>query len=491
MKKSFEREALELAAILDTMADGVFVVDNDGHLIRWNRAMEKLTGYTAEEALGKTCRTLLRPDMQFEDCDGVGPYGPFVSGCDPYESGTVDNLETYVRTRDGEKVSVLASARLLYDHTNSVIGAVVTLKDISSIKRLEGEVDRLRRAIQDRHEFHNIIGHSAPMQQVFNLIELAADSQVTVLIQGETGTGKELVARAIHFNSERKNGPLVSVSCSALSESLLESELFGHVRGAFTGAIHERIGRFEQANGGTIFLDEIGEISPIVQVKLLRVLQEHQFERVGDSRTRTTDVRVICATHRNLRQLVREGLFREDLYYRLNVFPIYLPPLRERKEDVPLLLEAFRQRFCRETGKNVTGFTQEALRLLLDYCWPGNVRELENAVEHAFVIRQSGTIDLCDLPVEIRHDDLRERICHEQRVRQPLYAVPALAAPPPPVFPVRVRRRIEKEELLDALRATGWNKAETARRLGVSRVSVWRRMKALGIPPKAPETLSE
>jgi transcriptional regulator with GAF, ATPase, and Fis domain len=321
------------------------------------------------------------------------------------------------------------------------------------------------------------------MREVFGLIEMAAASPVTVLVQGETGTGKELVAKAIHYQSARRDGPLVSVNCSALTESLLESELFGHVRGAFTGAVGDRPGRFELASGGSLFLDEVGEIPPLVQVKLLRVLQERTIERVGESRPRNVDVRLIAATHRDLRTLVREGAFREDLFYRLKVFPIQLPPLRERKEDIPLLVARFIERFRETTGKRVSGLSPDATRIVMDYCWPGNVRELENAIEHAFVTCPGGAIGPFDLPIEIRRVELKRQLCGDASgAPTPGPSAQENAPAREPASVVRRKRPVTRQELLEALEASGWNKAEAGRRLGITRTSVWRRMKALDIP---------
>lgn len=499
MIDSYEREALELATILDTMADGVFVIDNAHVVQRWNHAMERLTGYTAEEAIGRCCMFLRK------ECAESTHARRHVLDCDLYADGIMDNRETFIRRKDGTEAPVMSSARVMRDERDEPLGAVVTLKDISSLKRLEGEVDRLRREVAGRHEFHHIVGKSRAMQEVFNLIELAAASPVTVLIQGETGTGKELVAKAIHYHSDRRTGPLVSVNCSALSESLLESELFGHVRGSFTGAVGDHVGRFERANQGTIFLDEVGDLPPAVQVKLLRVLQERHIERVGDRTTRPVDVRVIAATHRDLRQLVEQGRFREDLYYRLKVFPIVLPSLRERKEDIDLLVKRFISRFNEQTGKEILGLSPDAMRIVMDYCWPGNIRELENAVEHAFVTCPRGYIGPFDLPIEIRRVELRrqvvdpdaaanyhptdQRLPSQEQVIEVLNTLRNLMGQSggtprtSPSSPAYVRRKaVSREELVDLLAECGWNKAEAARRLGVTRTTVWRRMKALGIP---------
>ena len=297
-----------------------------------------------------------------------------------------------------------------------------------------------------------------------------AGSEATVLIQGESGTGKELAAGAIHYNSERQNNPFVSVNCSALSESLLESELFGHVKGAFTGAVRDRSGRFEEAHGGTLFLDEIGEISPFIQLKLLRVLQEREIERVGESRKRKIDIRIIAATNKDLYGLVQSGAFREDLYYRLKVFPIQLPPLRKRREDIPLLISDFIRFQNQKTGKQVAGISQSAMRILMDYTWPGNVRELENAIEHAFVLCDSGNMDVFDLPVEIRQFEYR----------------PAALKAPPTILRAPLEKKLTREALLEILGESAWNKAEAARRVGLSRTAIWKYMKKWDIPLKRP-----
>ncbi|NIA13276.1 MAG: PAS domain S-box protein [Nitrospiraceae bacterium] len=460
----FAEDAHSLAMILDTMAEGLYVVDRDGVVQRWNPAMERMSGYSAEEAVGRPCALL--------NCETCPEEADVPAQCRLFQLGEIDNVETTIQRKDGKRIAVLKSARVLHNAQGEAVGTVETLTDISSVRLLQREVSRLRGEIEERFEFHNIIGKSPGMREVFSQIEMAAASEATILIQGETGTGKELVAKAIHYHSERKDGPLVTVNCSALSESLLESELFGHVQGAFTGAVKDYIGRFERAHGGTVFLDEVGELPPNVQVKLLRVLQEREFERVGESTPRPVDVRVIAATHRDLRERVREGAFREDLFYRLKVFPIHLPPLRERKEDIGLLLRRFIDQFNERTGKHIEGLSPDALRIVLDYCWRGNVRELENAVEHAFVTCPGGEIGPFDLPVEVRRVELANAICRE--------SAPANA--PPPASTPRRAKPTSREELIALLDECAWNKAEAARRLGLTRTSVWRRMKKLGIP---------
>jgi DNA-binding NtrC family response regulator len=310
------------------------------------------------------------------------------------------------------------------------------------------------------------VGTDPVMQAVYHRIRLAAQSEVTVLISGETGTGKELVAEALHTLSARRDKPLVRVNCSALSENLLESELFGHVKGAFTGAVKDTPGRIEMAEGGTLFLDEIGDISPLIQLKLLRVLQEHEYERVGDSVTRKANVRFIAATHRNLRERVGQGTFREDFYYRIRVYAIELPALREHKADIPLLCDAFIVRLNRRTGKTIRQLSDEAQHGLMDYCWPGNVRQLENAIEHAFVTCAGDTILMEDLPDEIRSALQREVECRRRGGDQSFGG----RAP-------RRRAAITREMLLDALARCQGNQSEAARALGLDRTTIWRMLK--------------
>jgi len=451
--------------LLESMADGVFTLDKRGIISTWNPAMERITGYAAAEAIGRPC-TLLNFTRCFSRSCPTG-----IDECGIYEQGRLDGRECLLRHKNGKDIPVLKSARLVRDKNGGIKGVVETVTDLTELERARRQAEEANRRLGELHRLDNIIGKSHGMQQVFSAIRAAAASEATILLQGESGTGKELVAGAIHHNGIRSEMPLVIVNCSALSESLLESELFGHVKGAFTGAVRDRMGRFEEADGGTIFLDEIGDISPFIQVKLLRVLQEREVERVGESKKRKIDIRIIAATNRDLAGLVKSGHFREDLYYRLKVYPIMIPPLRERKDDIPLLVSHFIRLQNRKTGKRVVGVTQSSMRIFMDYPWPGNVRELENAIEHAFVLCSGRHIDVFDLPVEIR-----------QLAYRPVTAEAFSGTVSRPAF----REKLSRETLLRLLEDCGWNKAEVAREVGLSRTAIWKYMKKWDIPLKRP-----
>jgi two-component system response regulator HydG len=451
--------------IIDTMADGVFTLDNNGRITSWNRSMERISGYTADEAMSKSCQILKCSRCFGKQC----PSG--IRSCRILREGKSEAKECLLTHKAGHHVPVIKNARVVRDENHKIIGVVETVTDLSEISLARQEAEEALIRLGEKHRLENLIGQSHEMQKVFAAINAAAKSEATILIMGESGTGKELVAGAIHQRSARKTYPLITVNCSALTESLLESELFGHVKGAFTGANQNRVGRFEEADGGTVFLDEIGEISPFIQVKLLRVLQEREIERVGDSKTRKVDIRIIAATNRDLYSRVQEGHFRDDLYYRLKVFPIVLPPLRTRKEDIPLLTRHFIDRQNHKTGKNIAGISQHAMRIFLDYSWPGNVRELENAVEHAFVLCDRNQIEVSDLPREIRRPGAECR--------------PA-AGPATKARKARIGKDLAKDKLLELLKASDWNKAEVARRLGVSHTAVWKYMNKWNIPLQKP-----
>ena len=442
--------------IVDTLQDGLLVVDSRGQIMAANPAAERVTGYTVEELIGRSCRIL-----NCTGCKIIGK-GAGADWCGLFARGTMKEKKCLITNKDRRSVHIIKSASVLRDENGQMIGAVETLTDITEKIRQQQEISSLRRTFHLDEGYHGILGKTEVMLNLFETIENVARSNTPVMIMGESGTGKELVARAIHRASARSDKPYIKVNCAALNENLLESELFGHVKGAYTGAERARIGRFEAAHGGTLFLDEVGDIPPSIQIKLLRVLEDKKIERVGDNRPVDVDVRIVTATHKNLEALIGEGLFREDLFFRINVFPLKCPSLVERHEDIPLIAQSFIRRNAVSSGKKILGLTPEALETLSAYDWPGNVRELRNAIEYAFVLCQSGGIGLSHLPPKIVHGT---------------GAVPRECAPDP----VCVEGR---ETLLEVLRRTGGNQSEAARIMGVSRVTIWKRMKKYGIDVK-------
>lgn len=442
--------------IVDTLQDGLMVVGPEGKIIAVNPAAERVTGYTADELVGKSCRVL--------NCTGCNIIGKGMGSkwCELFNKGAVREKKCQITNKDHHSVHIIKNASVLRDGEGDIIGAVETLTDISEKIRQQQEINNLRKTFHLDEGYHGILGKSTQMLNLFEMIENVSQSDTPVMIQGESGSGKELVARAIHRASGRKSKPYVKVNCAALNENLLESELFGHVKGAYTGADRTRVGRFEAAHEGTIFLDEIGDIPPSIQVKLLRVLEDRKIERVGDNRSIPVDVRVITATHKRLEDLIEADLFREDLYFRINVFPLYCPPLAERREDIPLIAQSFIQRNVANSGKKIIGLTPEALEALVNYKWPGNVRELRNAIEYAFVLCQSGGIGLQHLPHKIVHGNVEPRVVCE-------------------LDPACVK---ERDQMIDVLRRSGGNQSRAAKMLGVSRVTIWKRIKKLGIDIK-------
>ena len=371
--------------ILNSIADGVFTTDNDSKITFINKAGEEITGFSNKEALGCYCFDIFRADI----CQ---------SRCALKETlktkKEIINLPATILKKGGQKVPISISTAVLKNERGQIIGGVETFRDLSAIEELKKELSQ-------KYTLGDIISKNHLIHDIFNVLPNIAESDSTVLIQGASGTGKELFAKAIHHLSRRKEKPFVKVNCGALPDTLLESELFGYVKGAFTDAKKDKPGRFALANEGTIFLDEVGDMSPSLQVKLLRVLQEKEYEPLGSNSPRKTDVRIIAATHQDLSKLVNEGKFRGDLFYRLNVVRIELPPLSQRREDIPLLIDAFVQKFKARMGKQIMGISDQALRLLLKYGYPGNVRELENIIEHAFVLSDKDRIDIDCLPKEI------------------------------------------------------------------------------------------
>lgn len=449
--------------LLESIGDGIFVLDTTGRIMAWNPAMENITGYAEQEVQGRSCNFLRFSQCFEKDC----PTG--IHDCGILTHGKVSPTECLLGHKDGHAVNVTKNARVIKNRDNQVIGIVEAVTDLTELKDTRLKMEEATRRLGELNRLGGIIAKSQVMQNVFSFIKASAASDATILIQGESGTGKELVAGAIHSISERRNNPMITVNCSALSENLLESELFGHVKGAFTDAGRDRTGRFEMADGGTIFLDEIGEITPYMQVKLLRVLQQKEIERVGDSKKRKVDIRIIAATNKDLNSLVREGHFREDLYYRLKVFPIHLPALKDRKEDIPILVNHFIKVNNNSSKADVKGISKEALKAFMDYFWPGNIRELANAVEHAFVLCSDRQIEVNDLPIELRN------YCQTGKALNP-----NLKNQTP--GPARNTGKLTRSTLVKLLEESHWNKAEVARRIGMSRASVWKYMKKWNIP---------
>jgi len=442
----------QFEVILNSIADGVFTIDTNWRIKSFNAAAERISGFEAKEAIGKVCRRIFRTNVCDYDC----------AIRRAVEHGkSVTNYDLEIIRKNGLRLPVSASASVLRNDEGDIIGGVETFRDISQIRWMKEE-------LEDKFSFENIIGKSHEMQKIYGLIESISQNDVTSLIQGETGTGKDLVAKAIHYNSRRSKYPFITVNCAALPESLLESELFGHVKGSYTGAIDDKPGRFQIANGGTIFLDEIGELSPAIQAKLLRVTENKEFERIGDSKTIKVDVRIIAATNRDLREEVEKKRFRKDLFYRLSVITIKMPPLREKREDIPLLIQHFLGKYNKEFRKEIQGVSQHAMDLMLDYDWPGNVRELENAIEHAFVHCRKKLIMCEHIPDEIKKSSSFGGIS----------ALSTLTSEENPL------QAAEKAVIIKVLEETGWNMGKTTEILKISRPTLWRRMKKYGIRKK-------
>ena len=437
-------EIRERDIILDSITDGVFTVDHDWRITSFNRAAEEITGVPREEAVGQLCKDVLKADICERNC----AISQTLETGEPVR----DRVATIINA-DGERAPVSISTAILRDGDGRTMGAVETFRDISL-------VEKLRKKIEQKYTFEDIISRSHRMYELFAILPDVAESLSTVLIEGESGTGKELFARAIHHLSPRKDRPLVIVNCGAMPDTLLESELFGYEAGAFTDAKRDKPGRFKLAEGGTIFLDEIGDISPALQVRLLRVLQEKTYEPLGAVKSERADVRIIVATNRDLPDMVRQGKFREDLYYRINVIRLELPPLRERKEDIPLLVDHFIKTFDSIQNKGIEGISDEALACLMAYDYPGNVRELENIIERSFILCKSKLITPAHLP---------EPVCGPPSAHDTESA------------DVTTFKDVEAAFLLNALKRNGWNRLQTARELGIHKSTLFRKIKSLGI----------
>lgn len=451
-----------LAAILNSLSEAVVTVGRDHRIALFNRSAERLVGLPAAEVLGKDCREVLR--ASFGPAEHDCPMGDIAEGGKPRS----DVEGTLVRA-DGRIVPVSASWAFFEDERGERLGFVISFRSFEEIERIAEER-------KGKFTLPGIVGKTPSLRRIFDLIDVVKDTDSTILILGESGTGKGLFARAIHDLSPRRGRPFVKVNCAALTETLLESELFGHVKGAFTGAIADKVGRFEAAEGGTIFLDEIGDVSPAVQVKLLRVLQEREFERVGSSRTQAADVRVIAATNRELRAAMREGRFREDLFYRLHVIPVTVPPLRERREDIPLLVDHILKRLRARGLERVRAVSPEAMRCLMDYSWPGNVRELENVLERGVVCARGAVLSAADLPEDLLASSRPRREGGEDSAASsgPPAGTAARAAAEDGAGP-------EKARILAVLEKHRWNRRDAAAALGMDRTTLWRKMKKYDI----------
>ncbi len=432
------------AAILDSISDGVFTIDDKWQISEFNKAAENITGISRQEAIGRPCYEVFRASMCEVDCAMKRTL----------ETGrSVVNRTGFIVDSEGRRIPISVSTALLRDPAGRIIGGAETFRDLSI-------VEALRKQLTGKYQLGDLVSRSPAMQEIFRLVSQVAASTSTVLLCGETGTGKELLARAIHELSARAENPFIAINCGALPDTLLESELFGYKAGAFTGANKDKPGRFAQARGGTIFLDEIGDVSQAMQVRLLRVLQERKIEPLGGTSPMDVDVRVLAATHRDLGKMLESGQFRQDLFYRINVMKIDIPPLRKRKEDIPLLVEHFIQKFNRIQAKSVEGITAEAIALLMTHDYPGNIRELENLIEHAFVLCENGWIEphhLPNGPAQFSSGRTGGRNFHE--------AVNAF----------------EAQLIRDAMHKNHYSRLETARSLGIHKTTLFRKMKALGI----------
>ncbi len=430
-----------LETILGSIGDGVFTVDEDWKITFFNQAAETITGVPREEAIGSRCCDVFRASICETDCalrQTMNTGKPIV------------NRAVYIINSEGKRIPISISTSLLRDNKGRIIGGVESFRDLT-------HVERLRKELQKSYSFEDIVSKSPAMQKIFEILPTISLSDSTVLIEGESGTGKELIARAIHILSSRKNKRLITVNCGALPYTLLESELFGYKAGAFTDARKDKPGRFQLADGGTLFLDEIGDVSSALQVRLLRVLQERTFEPLGDVETVKVDVRIIAATNQNLAELVEKGSFRRDLFYRINIIHMILPPLRDRKEDIPLLIEHFIGKLNQIHGKDINGVSPDVLKIVMNHDYPGNIRELENVLEHAFVLCSGGIILAQHLP-----DGL-------------------LASKTASASTAETMEELEAQFLTTALERNNWNRTAVAKELGIHKTTLYRKIHKLNI----------
>jgi sigma-54 dependent transcriptional regulator, acetoin dehydrogenase operon transcriptional activator AcoR len=433
--------------IFDSIEEGVFTVDLEWRVTSFNRAAEKITGISRKKAIGQQCLEVFKTNACKTNC---------VLRRALKDNKPVFNIPVYMIRSDSKRIPIAVNATILRNHTGRIIGGVETFRDLSNLAKL-------RRSFRKYHSFENMLSKNQKMLEIFSTLELIADSNCTVLIEGATGTGKELLAKALHNNSPHKSGPFVPVNCGALPDTLIESELFGYKAGAFTDAKTDKPGRFERAQNGTIFLDEIGDIPRALQVRLLRVLENKSYDPLGAVTPSKTNARVVVASHHSLDKLVEDKKFRKDLYFRVNVMKLTLPELAERKEDIPLLVDHFLENFNREKGKKVLGLSQEAMTALMFYDWPGNIRELENAVEHAFILCKEELIGLRHLPDKI------------------LMKINATFANKNTTL-----KEIEKNAIFQALERNNWKKLQTAKELGINKNTLRRKIISYGIEEYSP-----
>ncbi len=433
----------KLLTITNSISDGVFTVDLDFRITFFNKAAERITGYSQKEVIGKPCREIFHTNV----CEEACPLQKTISTGKP-----IINQPVCTRNKSGQRLPVSISTALLKDDKGTIIGGVETFRDLSV-------VENLRKDFEARYTFEHILSRNHRMLELFKILPAIAESGSTVLIEGESGTGKELFAHALHNLSPRTRGPFVAVNCGALPDTLLEAELFGYKAGAFTDAKKDKQGYIATAKGGTLFLDEIGDISSAMQVKLLRVLQERTYHPLGATQAEEADVRIITATNKQLDALVRQGEFRQDFYYRINVVKIVIPPLRERIEDIPLLAEHFIGQFNRLRHKDISGLSPDAMNILMNHDFPGNIRELENIIEHAFIMSPGGII---------RPEHLPSYLHNQPR-------------PIPVVEVASTWKEMEALFIIAALKRNNWSRKATAKELGINPSTLYRRIQRLGI----------
>ena len=444
MKSSLRLFLSQYQSILDSISDGVLAINADMTIIFFNRAAERITQVPRGEAVGRRCFEVMRVEI----CESACCLKRTLASGERCE-----NMPVYIVRADNKRIPIAVTTSVMHDKEGRVIGGVQTFRDLS-------EINLLRQAFFKAHSFENIVSKNNKMTELFTILPQVAESRASVLIQGESGTGKELFARAIHNQGPRKKAPFIAINCGALPETLIESELFGYKAGAFTDARRDKPGRFALAGEGTIFLDEIGDISPAMQVRLLRVLENRTYSPLGSIEPVRMKARVITATHRDLEALVAQNAFRQDLYFRINVVKLKLPKLADRREDIPLLVNHFVDRFNTITGKRIAGVTEAAMAALMRHSWPGNVRELENALEHAFVLCRSGMIDLPHLPEHVWP------AVHETGATVGLSL-----------------REHERQVVLNALVRNRWRPMATARELKIDKNTLRRKIRTYGLAP--------